>query len=217
MKTHRKGFTTTELVVVLVLLAVVFLLVVPAINTQREKRNRVACAGNLRTIGVALFAYAADHQGCLPTIQDNAKGAPWDSALVNGRYLSVPVLQCPSDKYRRRLGEFPRTYAISYCVQGFRLGSPVFSNRSEVVLAGERILDNSGKCVPGIVGGIYTRYCNKTMLVSAHYFIPDGTIPSAYIKRSNYLFLDGHVTWVEPGDLILNTMFPSKPDSASSF
>ena len=52
-------------------------------KTHREKRKRAVCAGNLRQIGEALFAYAADHHGCLPTIQDNAEGTPWDFALVD--------------------------------------------------------------------------------------------------------------------------------------
>ena len=213
MRIRQKGFTATEFVVVLALLVVIFLLLVPAINTWREKRNRPVCASNLHQIWVAMFAYASDHQGCLPTIYDNAAKAPWDSALINGRYLSIPVLRCPSDRYKRRPGEFPRTYAISYCVEGLRLGSSVFSNRSEVVLVGERVLDNSGYCIPGVVGGIYTRQCDKTWLVSAHYPVRDGVVFSKYVKQSNYLFLDGHVAWVNPTDAMLDRMFPPKPNN----
>jgi prepilin-type processing-associated H-X9-DG protein len=218
------GFARTELLVALALMAILFLLVIPSLNTWREKRNRSVCAGNLRQIGVALLAYAGEHQRCLPTIYDNANDATWDAALLRGRYVSVFMFRCPSDRTVRPVGQQARTYALSggrhanreqFWIQGSRIPCSFLSNSSQVVIVGERLLPEQ----PGVVGGTYAAWCDSEFLSSAHYPNREPFLRTAVMKesgyryaRSNYLFLDGHVEWVEPADEgVLNRMFPVNP------
>jgi len=60
------GFTLVELLVVLAVLSLLLALLLPAMRRAQEAARTAACASNQRSIGVALFTYAADHTGWLP-------------------------------------------------------------------------------------------------------------------------------------------------------
>jgi prepilin-type processing-associated H-X9-DG protein len=61
------SFTMLELVVVGAAVAVVSVLLVPAVQKVRESSNRAQCANNLRQMGQALHNYAMDFGGKFPT------------------------------------------------------------------------------------------------------------------------------------------------------
>lgn len=63
---HRRGFTLVELLVVLAIVTVLAGVIIAALAGVRASARRAACASNMRQIGTALFAYAADHRGGLP-------------------------------------------------------------------------------------------------------------------------------------------------------
>lgn len=215
MRTKDNGLTITELLAALAALAVIFLLLVPAINTVREKRNRTCCAANLGRIGVALNGYIHDHQGRLPSVYHGDHGVTWDQALINGGYLDAHSLHCPSDRIARASGTKPRTYALSagrdmhqmpYWLRAETNRAAVFANRTDIALVGERPWGNG----PSVVGGVGGMLCDKKWLFSAHFWTGTPENYSTYIKTSNYLFFDGHVEWVNnPTDERLNVMFPS--------
>src|SRR6266404_4497759 len=111
----RFAFTLVELLVILAILGVVVWLLLPMLNNAREKDNRIGCASNLRQIGIALLAYASDHEGHLPTADDNnVNNAPayWYTVLTKNNYTSRNVFQCPTDKVPRTVPFEPRSYAI---------------------------------------------------------------------------------------------------------
>ncbi len=62
----RTGFTLIELLTVVAILAVLAALLFPAISSFQERSSKVQCANNLNQIGVALRAYAMDHNNSLP-------------------------------------------------------------------------------------------------------------------------------------------------------
>src|SRR5271170_8075838 len=74
------AFTLIELLVVIAIIGLLAAMLLPALNSAREKGRRVACAANLHQIGLAILSYSSDHDNHTPTADANAA-----NALGNGR------------------------------------------------------------------------------------------------------------------------------------
>jgi prepilin-type processing-associated H-X9-DG protein len=206
MRTNQKAFTTTELVILLALLAFVLLLVVPALNVHRKKQYRALCARNLQMIGAGMYAYMADNGGHLPTVDKNRHGL-WDVSLVLGRYVAgETVFRCPADRMDRVPG-LPRSYSYSICVEpghgwieGMRLPSRYFPEPANVALVIERVT----------VGNCFGEHNCNYSLSATNSVQSQHTVsrPTETRAPSNYLFMDGHVAWA---DVPQTNWFPTPP------
>ena len=62
----RRGFTLIELLVVIAIVALLFGILLPALNAAREQGRRAVCAQNEKNMGLGLFLYGNDNEGKLP-------------------------------------------------------------------------------------------------------------------------------------------------------
>ena len=74
-KCRLRGFTLTELLVVIAVIALLMGVLLPASRTAREVTRMIACVGNHKQVILALATYAQDNDSKLsPSSADNGGG-----------------------------------------------------------------------------------------------------------------------------------------------
>ena len=82
MRTQR-GFTLTELIVVLAIVSLLMSFLLPGLAVARRKSRTAVCVNNLRQVGLAMAHYAAEHDDQIPL--ELAAGGWAPSPAVEGQ------------------------------------------------------------------------------------------------------------------------------------
>ena len=83
-----RGFTLTELLVVIGLIAVLISLLLPVVGRVRAAANSAACLSNLRQLGIAIDLYAVNNKNTMPVILERSHliaSSPTSGLIDNGR------------------------------------------------------------------------------------------------------------------------------------
>ena len=95
-QSKKRTFTLIELLVVIAIIAILAGMLLPALNSAREKGRSSNCIGNLKQVGQIELFYGADNDSYVCPTQINGKGygrvlLPYDNGIGN-------IWICPSAK-----------------------------------------------------------------------------------------------------------------------
>jgi prepilin-type processing-associated H-X9-DG protein len=185
-KNCRRAFTLIELLLLVVIIAILAGLLLPALGRAKAKARATACLNQLRQIGIACALYAGENHDRLP--QSEHQHASWVQTLQP--FLSGTNLhRCPVDANQQR--------QFSYAINDFLTPHPYGAasldfSRTTVIPAPADTL-HLAECADGFEGSDHFHFADSVSGGFTPSFFAKDVAVNRHLTTANFLFADSHV------------------------
>ena len=123
-KLRISGFTVVELLTVIAVIVILIALLLPALRQARLLANRVVCASNLRSIGLANRIYSIQYDGSYPPVDIGVwpMDVGWN---INRNHYVIGNASGPAILYNTGILPNPAVY---YCPESGIFDNPAYVN-----------------------------------------------------------------------------------------
>jgi prepilin-type processing-associated H-X9-DG protein/prepilin-type N-terminal cleavage/methylation domain-containing protein len=218
-----RAFSLTEMMVVIAIVSMLGSMAVPKLLSTRDRAKAVACASNLREIGMAVSLYAMDHAGQLPEAWNEPTKTPYTTLLEpyvsqveeSVKHDKKNVFVCPGNKLPPQIVDSTvgiYTYSMNIILGNGTVRLPQIKSPSTtfVFTDGTQVTSN-GNLASGSIYQPWQLFWVTDPNVSVP---PDndsdssasgGSVRYRHAGAANFLMADGHVEAIKAGTLLSRT------------
>ena len=126
----KRRFTLIELLVVIAIIAILAAILLPALQSARERARSSSCVGNLNSTGKAAMNYLNDNRGRWPgglsiTTSSNSGQFQWPICMIRGKYIADFSLERAANKAMTKFGDAKGYYCPSIGFQQITVNGKV--------------------------------------------------------------------------------------------